>query len=168
MLFPTSSVLLEPHSHCWNLGFLFSLCTTLGLQSMVGVKNYKIEIIAPGSRVYICKLDVVRKGVCFLFRILGIFISLAWPSCVYEKKNSGNRKWQEVFVLFKNLHAQRKVAFAFSTLLLYGPLLIYIGTAPISEVSIASTWEYGDQLGFCSFVLLLSGVASTAGIFALS
>ena len=113
------------------------------------------------------KLDVVRKGVCFLFRIVGVFISLARPSCVYEKKNPGNRKWQEVFVLFKNLHAQRKVAFAFSTLLLYGPLLIYIGTAPISEVSIASTWEYGDQLGFCSFVLLLSGVASTAGIFAL-
>ena len=51
----------------------------------------KIEIRAPGSLVYLCKLDVVRKGVCFLFRILGIFISLAWPSCVYEKKNSGKR-----------------------------------------------------------------------------
>ena len=47
------------------------------------------------------KLDVVRKGFCFLFRILGIFISLAWPSCVYEKKNSGKRKWIEVFVPFK-------------------------------------------------------------------
>ena len=66
-----------------------------------------------------------------------------------------------------HVHAQQKVAFAFGTLLLYGPLLVYIGTAPISEVSIASTWEYGDQLGFCFFALLLSGVASTAGIFAL-
>ena len=47
------------------------------------------------------KLDVVRKGFCFLFRILGIFISLAWPSCVYEKKNSGKRKWKEVSVPFK-------------------------------------------------------------------
>ena len=135
---------------------------------MVGVKNYKIEIIAPGSRVYICKLDVVRKGVCFLFRILGIFISLAWPSCVYEKKNSGKRNNdKKFFALFKNLHAQQKVAFAFGTLLLYGPLLVYIGTAPISEVLIASTWEYGDQLGFCSFALLLSGITSTAGIVAL-
>ena len=71
------------------------------------------------------------------------------------------------FCTLQNLQAQRKVALAFGTLLLYGPLLVYIGTAPISEVSIASTWEYGDQLGFCSFVLLLSGVASTAGIFAL-
>ena len=135
---------------------------------MVGVKNYKIEIIAPGSRVYICKLDVVRKGVCFLFRIVGVFISLARPSCVYEKKNSGKRNKDKKFLYSsKNLHAQQKVAFAFGTLLLYGPLLVYIGTAPISEVSIASTWEYGDRLGVCSFALLLSGVASTAGIFAL-
>ena len=83
-------------------------CTELGLQSMVGVKNYKIEIIAPGSRVYICKLDVVRKGVCFLFRILGIFISLAWPSCVYEKKNSGKRYNDKKFLYSSKLTSSTK------------------------------------------------------------
>ena len=60
--------------------------------------NEKIENRAPGSLVYLCKLDVVRKGVCFLFRILGIFISLAWPSCVYEKKNSGKRNNDKKFL----------------------------------------------------------------------
>ena len=110
------------------------------------------------------KIDVVQRGVCFLFRIAGIFISLAWPSCVDEKENSGKRNNEKRLLLW---HAQKKVAFAFGTLLLYGPLLVYIGTVPISEVTIASTWEYGNQLGFCSFALLISGVASTAGIFAL-
>ena len=54
------------------------------------------------------KLDVVRKGFCFVFRIFGIFISLAWPSCVDEKKNSGRRNNGKKFLYSSKTYMPNK------------------------------------------------------------